>query len=297
MRLEYPGDLLLHLDSFVQLRAEIARGRAGAFDQTARALGVDRSVLRRRMRTLEDWLGAPLLSGRGASLSPTPTGLRLAERASQLVNQAAALRDQIAEARARVTIGCTGTITTELLPRVLRALERRKPPVQLVIRRAGGALCESLLQSGGIDVGVVRSDQPPRGFTHEHLVDDRLWFVTATRSPPKPTLEQMAARPLVLYGESSRTRARVMDRLAPHGASIRVEVEGRAAALEYVRAGIGATFLSLLPGHRVDAKNIHARDVTALFPPSRFWIIARPDRWNDATVQSVVHELSARRDR
>lgn len=297
MRVDYPGDLLLHLESFAALRTEIGRGRAGAFDQTARALGVDRSVLRRRMRTLEDWLGAKLFTGRGASLSPSPAGHRLAERAAQLVNQAVLLREHVTEARARITIGCTGTITTELLPRVLRALERRKPPVQLVIRRAGGALCESLLQSGGIDVGVVRSDQPPRGFTHEHLVDDRLWYVSSTKPPPKLTLERMAESPLVLYGESSRTRARVMDRLGPHGATIRVEVEGRAAALEYVRAGIGATFLSLLPGHRVDAKNVHARDVTALFSPSRFWIVARSDRWSDPTIQSLVAELSARRGR
>ena len=102
----------------------------------------------------------------------------------------------------------------------------------------------------------------------------------------------MAQIPLVLYGESSRTRARVMDRLAPHGATIRVEVEGRAAALEYVRAGIGGTFLSLLPGHRVDAQGktrIRAHDVTALFPRSRFWLIARS--WDNATIKAVRAEL------
>lgn len=290
----YPGDLVLHLESFTALLSEIRRGRAGAFDQTARRLGVDRSVLRRRMRTLDAWIGAPLLSGRGAALAPSPAGQRLAERAERLLAGVRQLRADVALARERVTVGCTGTITTELLPRVLVALEKRAKPVQLVVRRAGGALCESLLRSGDVDLGVVRADEPPKAFAHRHLTDDRLWFVLPAGHPlarsPKLTPAQMASVPLVLYGEASRTRARVMERLAPHGASIRVEVEGRAAALEYVRAGIGATFLSLLPGHRV-TKDVRARDVTSLFARSRFYAIARPDRWDDPLVRDVVTEL------
>lgn len=300
--MDYPGDLLLHLASFQTLLVEVQRARPSAFERTAQRLNVDRSVLRRRIRTLDQWIGVPLLAGRGATLEPSPAGVRLAERAARLLAEAKELRADVTLARDRVTIGCTGTITTELLPRVLVALEKRPRPVQLVIRRAGGALCESLLQSGDLDLGVVRAEEPPKAFRHRHLTDDRLWFVLPAGHPLAKTKTarlghaEMASVPLVLYGESSRTRARVMDRLAPHGASIRIEVEGRAAALEYVRAGIGATFLSLLPGHRV-AKGFHARDVTALFPRSRFWVIARPDRWDDPLVRDTIAELSARRDR
>lgn len=103
--------------------------------------------------------------------------------------------------------------------------------------------------------------------------------------------------PLVLFGEASRTRARVMERLAPHGASIRVEVEGRAAALEYVRAGIGATFLSLLPRHAVAATGVRARDVTASFAPSRFFVVTRRDRATEVVadvVDTLVRAVSAR---
>lgn len=304
--MEYPGDLLLHLESFTALLAEVKRGKAGAFDQTARKLGVDRSVLRRRIRTLDGWVGTPLLAGRGTNLSASPAGQRLAERAERLLAGVRELRADVAHARERVTIGCTGTITTELLPRVLVSLEKRPKPVQLVVKRAGGALCESLLASGDIDLGVVRADEPPKSFAHQHLTDDRLWFVLPTNhafakaKPTKLTHAQMARVPLVLYGESSRTRARVMDRLAAHGAQIRIEVEGRAAALEYVRAGIGATFLSLLPGHSADLRKTHALDVTSQFPRSRFYAIARHDRWNDPLVHDVVGELlrvSARRER
>lgn len=297
--MNYPGDLLLHLESFTTLLAEIKRGRPGAFEASARILGVDRSVLRRRIRTLDDWIGTPLLEGRGAAMRPSAAGARLGERAERIVSGAKQLRADVVAARERIVIGCTGTITTELLPRVLVELERRPRAVQLVVRRAGGALCESLVRGRDVDLGVVRANDPPHGLAQMHLADDRLWFVVpkahALAKTPRPSLVQMASIPLVLYGESSRTRARVMDRLAPHGAAIRVEVEGRSAALEYVRAGIGATFLSLLPGHSVDARGVRAVDVTGLFDRSRFWVIGRKDRWSDPTVRAVVEQLRAKR--
>jgi DNA-binding transcriptional LysR family regulator len=294
----FPGDLLVHLESFVALLGQVRRGRPGAFEQTARALRVDRSVLRRRIQALDAWIGAPLLEGRGATLKPTAAGARLAEGATRIVDSVASLRAEASATRARVTIACTGTITTEVLPRVMLDLERHTPPVQLVVRRAGGALCEALVRAGDVDLGVVRSDDPPRGLTTRHLADDRLWFVVPAAHPlakargdAAVTYASMASVPLVLYGESSRTRARVMNKLAEHGATIRVEVEGRSAALEYVRAGIGATFLSLLPGHAIDTRKVHVRDVTALFSRSRFWVIRRAG--HRPTLDAVIERLCA----
>src|SRR5688572_19268734 len=97
----YPGDLVLHLESFGALLAEIRRGRAGAFDQAARRLGVDRSVLRRRIRTLDVWIGTSLLSGRGATLVPSEAGLRLADRAERLLREVKELRTDVTLARER----------------------------------------------------------------------------------------------------------------------------------------------------------------------------------------------------
>lgn len=297
MSAAFPSDLLLHLTSFTVLAGEVRRGRPGAFEQSARSLGVDRSVLRRRIQALADWIGAPLLEGRGAALKTSAAGQRLVERGERLLGEAKQLRADVLATRTRIVIGCTGTITTELLPRVLVELERQPRPVQLVVRRAGGALCESLVRSRDVDIGVVRSNDPPRALASRHLADDRLWYVLPRAHPlakkAKLDLAQMASLPLVLYGESSRTRARVMDRLGLHGATIRVEVDGRAAALEYVRAGIGATFLSLLPGHRVDPRRVRAHDVTGLFARSRFYAIGLADRWADPTVAGIVDRLSA----
>lgn len=292
----YPSDLLLHLSSFVALLTRVQRKQQGAFERTAAELGVDRSVLRRRMQVLADWMGEPLLEGRGAELQPSAMGARLAEQARRLLTSASQLRAEALSGQDRLTIACTGTITTELLPRVLLEFEKRPRPISLVVKRAGGHACETLVRNGDVDLGVVRAEAPPRGFSTLHLSDDCLWFVAPKRHPltkrAKPTLVQLARIPLVLYGETSRTRARVMERLSPLGATIRVEVESRSAALAYVRAGVGATFVSLLPGHAVDRAGTVWRDVTALFERSAFYVIATKQRWASPSVAAVVAELS-----
>jgi DNA-binding transcriptional LysR family regulator len=291
----YPGDLVVHLESFAGLLAHVRRGGRGAFERAARDLRVDRSVLRRRIQALGEWIGRPLLDGRGTELHPTAAGARLAERAERIVAAVAELRAEVLGASERLVVACTGTVTTELLPSVILQLEKQRAPIQIVVRRAGGEACEAMVRNGDADVGVVRGDAAPRGLLSRHLADDRLWFVLPARHPlaarPKLTLAAMASVPLVLFGDSSRTRARVMDRLARHGASIRVEVDGRATAVEYVRAGIGATFLSLLPAHTVEARGVSAHDVTSLFGPSRFFVIRRHDRGADAAVTDVIDRM------
>lgn len=286
-------DLLIHLESYVTLVGHVRRGGRGAFEHAADELDVDRSVLRRRIQALTTWIGAPLFRGRGSALVPTAAGERLATRATSILAATRDLGRDVKSARERVVVACTGTITAQLLPRVLLDLEKGAPVV-LVVRRAGGSLCERLVVSGDADVGVVRGDRPPSTLAAQLLAEDRLWLALPVGHPlvvvreRELTPARMAAVPLVLFGESSRTRVRVMDRLGPLGATIRVEVDGRASALEYVRCGLGATFLSLLPGHAVKDEGVVVRDVTAHFERSRFWAVCRPDRRGDPAVDRVL---------
>ncbi len=289
------NDLLLHLESFVVLGDRIAAGGPGAFDGAAHELRIDRSVLRRRIQALTAHVGAPLLRGRGSALTPTDAGARLHARARAIVAETRDLARLVREARERIVVACTGTITTELLPRVLRDLDGDPDArIDLVVRRAGGALAERMLLAGEADVAVVRSERAPTAFAAQLLAEDRLWLAVPKKHPlATGPLEpaRLASAPLVLYGASSRTRARVMERLAPRGAFVRVEVDGKGAALEYVRAGLGITFVSLLVGHEPPSAGLVLRDVTPHFARSRFWAMCRPERRGDAAIDRVLKLL------
>ena len=61
------------------------------FARTATALAVDVSVLRRRMQTLEAFIGAPLFEGRGNRLRLTAAGRRARVQAVRTLEAAAEL--------------------------------------------------------------------------------------------------------------------------------------------------------------------------------------------------------------
>jgi DNA-binding transcriptional LysR family regulator len=292
----YPGDLLVHLRSFLLLAQRIEARPRAAFDATAQALGVDRTVLRRRIQALRAWVGAPLLSGRGAALSVTAAGRRLTERATPLLDRLDTLRE-LDEQPPELRIACTGTITTGLLPDVLVALRRVPGSPRVVMRRAGGADCARLIEEREVDVAIRRSTHPTPGAIQ--LCADRLWLIApsghAIARKRKITAAELATLPLVLYDAGSRTRARVLARLP--GARIAIEVDGKSAALEYVRRGFGVGFLSAVPWQSVRFRGVDCRDVTSLFDPTRFEILLSSDAREAPAVKTFVEVLRRHAER
>jgi DNA-binding transcriptional LysR family regulator len=273
----YPGDLLEHLRGFVALCTRLDMPGPGAFERAARALHLDPSVLRRRMQALQGWVGHPLFLGRGARLGLSPAGARLRGRALAILGLVADLaRD---DAPPRLAVGCTGTILTELLPDVILQLERAHPGLRVAVRRVGSAPCLRLVEEGELDVGVVRAARAPRGFVATRLCPDRLWVAAPSGHPllraGRLDARRLAEEPLIVYGESSQTRGRVLSVLEPLGARVRVEVDGKSSAVEYVRRGLGVAFLSLLPRHTPPTRGVGLREVTSLFPRTSFWIVRR----------------------
>lgn len=279
---QYPGDLVEHLRAFRALAQRVADDPRGAYEAAARTVGVDPSVLRRRVQTLADYYGEPLFEGRGASLRLSAAGDSVSAGAERVFDALTELRADAGAAPRRLTFACTGTITTELLPDVIRDLEGAYPQLSVRVRRAGASAARELLESGAADLAVVRADAAPVGVDALELCGDRLWLALPRAHPlasrRRVTPQQMAGLPIVGYRARSSTRRRVMSVLGPLGAELRYEVDGRAAALRFVSLGLGAAFLSLLPGHRIDSRVVVVRDVSRHFPASRFWLCRRPRR-------------------
>ncbi len=280
----YPGDLLEHLASLLALARRLEVDARSAFDAVAAELHVDQSVLRRRIQTLDAHLGGPLLEGRGARLTVSARGARAVEVAGRVVADLARLDEELAGAGgiAPVRIGCTGTVTTELLPGAIEKARARWPDLEVRIRRAGARRGRELLDRGEIDFAVMRAADPPDGLATQRLCRDRMWVAIPEDHPlatgRRLELRAIAREPLVSFGPTSFTRRRVMDRLAPLGGRVHVEVEGKQAALRWVQLGLGIAFLSLVPGHRPPAPGVVLRDVTRRFPTAWFWAAWRPVR-------------------
>ncbi len=299
----YPGDLVEHLESFGALARRLADDPRGAFEGAAHEMGLDPSVLRRRVQTLTAYYGASLLEGRGAKLRLSATGAAVLDGAGRVFDALERLRVDSGVAPQRLTIACTGTITTELLPDVLRDLIRVYPELAVRVRRAGAAAARKQLESQAADLAVVRAAEAPRGVDAEALCRDRLWLALPEDHPlakrRRVSLADMAALPIVGYRARSSTRRRVMSVLGPRGAEVRFEVDGRAAALRFASLGLGAAFLSLLPGHRIRVPGVAVRDVTRHFPAIHFWLCQRPQHEatevEEAAMRAIRNYARARR--
>ena len=276
----FPGDLVEHARAFGVLSAEIEVPGAGAFERAARKLRLDPSVLRRRLQSLADFAGGELVQGRGRELRLSPLGARVRGVCAEMVDLAGAVRTHVAPPE-RVVIGCTEAVSSDLLPAALAALRREHPHVTVAVRRLGTEECVARLVAGEIDLGVARGApferRWPRELDATLLGRDRLWIASprkhAIARARTVRLRDLAAHPLVLYSAASATRRRVMSALAPLGAHVALEVDGRAAALAYARRGFGVGFLSLLPRSVPRAPGVRMRDVSRLFPPSAFWLL------------------------
>jgi len=281
MSASFDGDLLAHLHGFDAIARAVKDMRPHAFERAARELHVDPSVLRRRVRALADYLGAPLLSGRASRMTLTDAGARLEVAGRRILAAATALRDDIGEARATVIVGCTGTIATELVPLVVAALEQPPHRIDVRARRMGSAACLRAVEAGDVGVGVVRAGAPPPELAAIRLCDDRLWLVVpkadALATARSVSLDDIARAPLITYGETSQTRARTMAALVPRGVRVRAEVEDGRGAVAYVRLSLGVALLSRLPGDPPRGRAIVARDVTRLFPRLSFYAVTRRD--------------------
>jgi DNA-binding transcriptional LysR family regulator len=293
----YPGDLFEHLRAFYVLAAEIERDTDHSFERAARTLRLDPSVLRRRMRTLGSWSGAPLWTGRGSGLRLTGAGRHLKGEAHSLLGQVEALGRGARPDPERLSVGGTGAFIAGLLPEIAESLLAAHPRLTLAVRRVGSEACRAGLRDGELDFGVLRGVTRPRDVRVERLCADRVWLALPTGHPLASVSQlrrtSIAAHPLISFGASSQTRARTMAALESLGASIRVEVEGKAAALECVRRGLGVGLLSLMPSHSLDAPGVVLRDVTSLFPDSWFWAAWPPGRPPTGPVQHMLERLQA----
>lgn len=128
---------------------------------------------------MEEELGVALLVRSTRRVELTPAGADYLRRVVQILDQVDAAgrhaRRIAAGSRGHLTIGCVGSATYTLLPRLVRVLRDELPEVEVDIRGEMLAAAQiGGLRSGELDIAVLR---PPAGaddLTIETLRTDRL---------------------------------------------------------------------------------------------------------------------------
>lgn len=146
-----PGRLL---SQFIAVAEESHFGRAAA------RLHMAQPPLSQAIKNLEDIVGVQLLARSKHSVSLTPAGKVFLEEARELIAHGQRAIDIARRASegliGRITIGFMGSVSYELLPRILRDFRTQFPGIHVDLREQTSVEQIESLHASKIDLGIVR---------------------------------------------------------------------------------------------------------------------------------------------
>jgi len=133
------------------------------FGRTSRACNLTPSALTRTIQRIEEELGTPLFRRDHRSVTLTPAGELFRRYAEEAVARWQALQRELADdqtLRGEISLYCSVTAATSILPRILRAFRQAHPDVQIKLQTGDAA--EALDRLGNREAEVTIAALPER---------------------------------------------------------------------------------------------------------------------------------------
>jgi DNA-binding transcriptional LysR family regulator len=247
--------------------------------------------LSKQLKQLEDELGFLLFSRKGRSLdSITPAGQQVLVHARRLLVEAANIRAYAAnvrgDAQGRLVIATTHTQARHVLPDAIATVKRAYPQMSVHLQPSGEGEVLGLLARGEADVAVIStSGEIPAGGIAVPLFRWRRVVLVPrghalAEAGVEPSLEALAAEPLVSYESSVRADSSLRRAFAHNGLEPRIAMTARDADLikTYVRAGLGVGLLAEMAVGEDDRSTLQALPAPAVIPECIAWAVLPRER-------------------
>ena len=295
-----------------QLHQFIAVAETLNFGRAALRLHMAQPPLSVAIRKLEEEVGAPLFARQARGVALTAAGTAALVLARRCVNDAKSLRDAALAAaggeQGTLRVGFVGSATYALLPSLLPAFRARYPQVELVLRESANLELLAMVESGDLDVGLVRY---PTGSASSLLFEivERDVFCAVVPSAhvlaakERLTLHELAREPFVDYASTHVPGLHAMVMLVfqqagltPHVAQEATQVQ---TVISLVQSGMGVALVPSVSA-RLAARDVVFRPVRGL-PASAGISLAmatRADTHNPAALrfrELALHQSSTTR--
>src|SRR6201996_563109 len=200
---------LRHLRYFVAVAEELHFGRA------AERLHVAQPPLSQQIRKLEDLLVYPLFTRPSRSVSLTPAGEALLQRARRTLRN---VQRDIDETRSigrgdvgSLHIGFIGSAMLATLPAIFRSYREKYPQVRLHLHESFTALVTEGLENGTLDAGILRDGDPLEGLQITTIFSEPFVAVLpaghACAKQKSISVAVLRNEPFVYYPRSAGARA------------------------------------------------------------------------------------------
>jgi DNA-binding transcriptional LysR family regulator len=189
-----------------QLQMLVAVADHGSFSAAAAELDCTQSRISHAIAELERELGTRLLARSHGGSLPTEAGLRVLDKARQMLHLEDSLRAsarETASIEGRVRVACFRSIGTHLLPYAAEALATRHPGLVLDIDDGCNDRLEVIdaLRAGRADVGIAQLPVEDGFVVHPYVADDYMLVVPAARHFDVPvTWDQLDGLPFIRLG-------------------------------------------------------------------------------------------------
>ncbi|SDD85531.1 MULTISPECIES: hydrogen peroxide-inducible genes activator [Kordiimonas] len=241
-----------------QLRYLVALHRTNHFGKAADACHVTQSTLSAGLQELENLLGTQLVERTKRSVMFTALGEEIVRRAQGILNDVDDLTDLATSAKdplkGIVRMGVIPTIAPFLLPKIMPAISRKLPDLELHLREDKSAeLCE-LVRSGELDLVLYALPYACGDVAELPLFHDPFLVAFPEGEAPKGGIKstELDEKRLMLLEEGHCLRDHALEACQLLGRGARREMAGTSlnTILQMVAAGHGIT---LLPGMAVEA--------------------------------------------
>ena len=259
-----------------QLQQFITVAETLNFRRAAERLHMAQPPLSVAIRKLEEEVGAPLFERLPRGVALTAAGVAALGLARRCLNDANALRD-VAQAaaggeRGLLRVGFVGSATYALMPRLLPAFRARYPQVELVLRESTNLELLALVDTGELDIGLVRYPTGSASALRFEVVErDVICAVLpadhALAKKKRLTLEMLAREPFVDYASTRVPGLHAMVMLAFQQAGLSPQVSQEATQVQtvisLVQSGMGVALVPSVSA-RLAARGVVFRPVHGL---------------------------------
>lgn len=274
-----------------QLRSFVEVVRQGSFSEAARSLSLSQPGVSRRIRKLEEEIGAELLRRTGGALSPTRLGLEFLRFAERVLEEhrrfLSAASEAVGGIRGALHISASTTPGEYLLPDLIAAFSERHPGVSASLHVMESASVEACVEARNCDLGFL--GRPPRpGILVAHPVWEDEIVLAVPRAHPlaryqSVPVDRLEGEAFIHRSSGSGTRTSLEEALQLHGVRLpshRTVMESNSvrSQLSAIASGRGVGFVSRYALAGAEAQEIRAVRLQGLSLRRTLYMIHHDDR-------------------
>jgi DNA-binding transcriptional LysR family regulator len=231
------------------LQSFVAVVELGSMAEAARRLNLTPAAIAARVKALEVDIGTPLVQRSGRSVRPTEAGIKLLDRARNVLRDVRDLRavggDEISLGELR--LGVFISALTGVLPPVLKRLYKRYPELSVFVEPGNSVeLCRQVA-SGALDAAMVVEPQfaVGKGCAFHALLEEPL-VVVAPRSQGRRKAHELLEKEFFIRYDRSVLGGQLADRYLRDNNIVvrqRLEIDNLMAIAALVGQGLGVALL------------------------------------------------------